>query len=82
MELHWVDLSADFRLGDAARFAAVYGVEHGAPQLFERFTCALPELASEIPTDFASHPGCFATAMTLVSYAEGTGAFPTTGPGA
>jgi N-acetyl-gamma-glutamyl-phosphate reductase len=60
-----VDSSADFRFASQADWEAVYGQPHGAPQLLDRFTCALPEHAGAIETAHVGHPGCFATASTL-----------------
>jgi N-acetyl-gamma-glutamyl-phosphate reductase len=62
--LRAVDLSADFRHRDPARYAAIYGQPHGAPARLAEFTCALPELTNETPR-FVAHPGCFTTAATL-----------------
>jgi N-acetyl-gamma-glutamyl-phosphate reductase len=67
-----VDLSADFRHRDAARYEAIYGRPHGAPARLAEFRCALPELerdgAGAAAADTArhvAHPGCFTTAATL-----------------
>ena len=62
--LRAVDLSADFRHRDPARYAAIYGQPHAAPARLAEFTCALPELTRESPRHVA-HPGCFTTAATL-----------------
>jgi N-acetyl-gamma-glutamyl-phosphate/LysW-gamma-L-alpha-aminoadipyl-6-phosphate reductase len=62
-----IDLSADFRLRDAAFYAKWYGAEHAAPQWLSRFVYGLPELhRQEIKT--ASHisgVGCNATASIM-----------------
>ncbi|RPI99689.1 MAG: N-acetyl-gamma-glutamyl-phosphate reductase, partial [Chloroflexi bacterium] len=46
-----IDLSADFRLRDAAQYAAVYGAvyghDHAAPEWLARFVYGLPELPRE-----------------------------------
>jgi len=64
-----VDLSADFRFAEAARYEAVYGHPHPAPGLLARFVRALPEHSSWAPGESASvciaHPGCFTTAVLL-----------------
>jgi N-acetyl-gamma-glutamyl-phosphate reductase len=62
-----VDLSADFRHPDPARYRAIYGQPHGAPARLAEFVCALPELAPALPQGarHVSHPGCFTTAATL-----------------
>ena len=62
-----VDSSADFRYSSASEFAAIYGVEHPAPQLLEQFVCALPEHAPETTARNIGHPGCFATAILLAA---------------
>jgi len=45
----------------------VYKAQHGAPQLLDRFICALPEHADDIQVAHVGHPGCFATASTLAT---------------
>ncbi|MBS1722168.1 MAG: N-acetyl-gamma-glutamyl-phosphate reductase [Armatimonadetes bacterium] len=62
-----VDVSADFRLKDPAEFKSVYGADHGAPALFDQFTCALPDLEHGVPEGHVSHPGCFTTCVSLGS---------------
>jgi N-acetyl-gamma-glutamyl-phosphate reductase common form len=62
-----VDSSADFRYADAAAWKAVYGADHGAPELLSQFTCAVPEHLDSITTLHAGHPGCFATATLLAA---------------
>ncbi len=68
-DVHAVDLSADFRFSDAARYASIYGHAHPAPHRLPSFTCAVPELQEGAPTRHATQPGCFVTAVTC-------GAFP------
>jgi N-acetyl-gamma-glutamyl-phosphate reductase len=63
--LHVVDASADFRFPGREPFEAVYGQEHGAPDLFEQFRCAVPEHLAATGTAHAAHPGCFATSVLL-----------------
>ncbi len=65
---HAVDLSADFRFADPARFAAIYGRAHGAPQRCREFVCAVPEHRDGAPPAHAAHPGCFTTAAVLAAY--------------
>jgi N-acetyl-gamma-glutamyl-phosphate reductase len=60
-----VDLSADFRLGDAALHERIYGAPHDAPARLPGFTCALPDLEHVTPPGPIAHPGCFTTAVTL-----------------
>ena len=62
-----VDLSADFRYGTAAAYAAVYRHPHGAPARLAQFSCALPEHRAQVATRHVAHPGCFATAVLLAS---------------
>lgn len=62
-----VDISADFRYGSAAAYAAVYPHAHGAPARLAQFTCALPEHLDKLATPHVGHPGCFATAILLAS---------------
>lgn len=66
-----VDLSADFRLRDAALYAAVYGHDHAAPDWLNRFVYGLPELYREAlrGASYASGVGCNATAVTLALWA-------------
>ena len=67
IEVHTVDVSADFRYRDAAAYEAVYGTAHGAPQLLGEFVCAVPEHVSAATTQHVAHPGCFATAILLAT---------------
>ncbi len=67
ISVHVVDSSADFRYADAQAYRDVYGVEHGAPALLSRFSCALPEHTSTVETPHIGHPGCFATAALLAA---------------
>jgi N-acetyl-gamma-glutamyl-phosphate reductase len=60
-----VDASADFRFRDPAAYEAVYGHAHGAPDLIDRFGCAVPEHLAAAPGRWMAHPGCFATATLL-----------------
>ena len=65
-----IDLSADFRLRGAARYAHWYGHEHAAPQWIDRFVYGLPELhRDEIRgAKYVSGVGCNATATILGLY--------------
>jgi N-acetyl-gamma-glutamyl-phosphate/LysW-gamma-L-alpha-aminoadipyl-6-phosphate reductase len=62
-----IDLSADFRLNDAAAYARWYGEPHPAPDWLPRFVYGLPELRREAlrGADYASGVGCNATALNL-----------------
>ena len=67
INVHVVDSSADFRFAGQDEWEAVYKTGHGAPQLLDRFVCAVPEHLSEIDVAHVGHPGCFATASTLAT---------------
>ena len=62
-----IDLSADFRLEDAAEYAGWYGVEHPHPKRLEQAVYGLSEFArSEIArTDLIANPGCYASSILL-----------------
>ncbi|MEW6742575.1 MAG: N-acetyl-gamma-glutamyl-phosphate reductase [Planctomycetota bacterium] len=66
-KLFVVDLSADFRLRDPARYAAAYGSPHPAPEELGSFVYGLPEFrgAAISRSRRVAAPGCFATAMQL-----------------
>jgi N-acetyl-gamma-glutamyl-phosphate reductase len=61
-----VDLSADFRLRDAATYERWYR-EHPAPELLERAVYGLPERYREriATADLVANPGCYPTAALL-----------------
>jgi N-acetyl-gamma-glutamyl-phosphate reductase common form len=65
--IHVVDSSADFRYAEQSDWEAVYGAEHGAPELLAEFMSAVPEHAKVISTPHVGHPGCFATATLLAT---------------
>lgn len=65
--VHVVDSSADFRYADQAAWEAVYDAQHGAPNLLDQFSCALPEHVTTVETQHVGHPGCFATATLLAT---------------
>lgn len=62
-----VDLSAGFRLRDAAQYPTWYGYEHPAPALLETAVYGLAEWAREaLPdTQLVACPGCYPTAALL-----------------
>jgi N-acetyl-gamma-glutamyl-phosphate reductase len=62
-----VDLSADFRLREAAQYPAWYGFNHPAPQLLEQAVYGLTELhRNEITSaQLVANPGCYATGALL-----------------
>ena len=65
-----VDLSADFRLRDAALYEEWYGRPHPNPEWLDKFVYGLPELyRDEIAgTQYVSGVGCNATAVNLALY--------------
>jgi N-acetyl-gamma-glutamyl-phosphate/LysW-gamma-L-alpha-aminoadipyl-6-phosphate reductase len=62
-----VDLSADFRLRDAAVYQRYYGEAHSAPAWIDKFVYGLPEISREALRGacYASGVGCNATASIL-----------------
>lgn len=62
-----IDLSADFRLRDAAVYAEFYGHEHPAPDLLDSAVYGLPEVrADEIAkAKLIASPGCYPTSIIL-----------------
>ncbi|MCA9918046.1 MAG: N-acetyl-gamma-glutamyl-phosphate reductase [Anaerolineales bacterium] len=62
-----VDLSADFRLSDAAQYEEWYGRSHPAPDWLSKFVYGLPELHREElrGAHYVSGVGCNATAVNL-----------------
>ena len=58
-----IDLSADFRLRNAADYPKWYGHEHTAPEMLDEFVYGIPELhREEIRTaNLVSSAGCMAT---------------------
>jgi len=65
--LRVIDLSADFRLKDAAVFSEFYHGEHPAPELLSRSVYGLPELYRDAIRDAAliASPGCYPTSIIL-----------------
>jgi len=62
-----IDLSADFRLREAALYQKWYGEQHAAPEWLNRFVYGLPELhrAEMATASYISGVGCNATASNL-----------------
>ncbi len=62
-----VDLSADFRIEDAAAYAKAYGHPHPAPKLLEESVYGLTEHAREAVAGarLIANPGCYPTAVLL-----------------
>jgi len=65
-----IDLSADFRLTDAAVYEAWYGVEHSAPGLLAQAVYGLPEFdrTSLAGARLVACPGCYPTATILAAF--------------
>lgn len=65
-----IDLSADFRLKDAALYESYYGRAHERLDLLGSFAYGLPELHRESiqKADFVACPGCNATATVLALF--------------
>ncbi len=61
------DLSAAFRLRDAAAYPAHYGFSHGHPELLKSAAYGLPELHAEAIADatLIACPGCYPTSVIL-----------------
>ncbi|MEM1158521.1 MAG: N-acetyl-gamma-glutamyl-phosphate reductase [Verrucomicrobiota bacterium] len=62
-----IDLSADFRLNDAAVYQEFYGMEHPAPEMLAQAVYALPELHRDdfSKFDLFACPGCYPTSINL-----------------
>ena len=62
-----IDMSADYRLKDAAAYPRWYGQEHPAPELLEKAVLGLPELHTEEikQAQLVAVPGCYSTASIL-----------------
>ena len=62
-----IDLSADFRIKDAAEWAKWYGMEHACPDLIAEAVYGLPEVnrAQIIDANLLACPGCYPTAVQL-----------------
>lgn len=64
-----IDLSADYRLTDAATYASWYGAEHTSPDLLAEAVYGLPELDRSRLADarLVACPGCYPTATVLAA---------------
>ena len=62
-----IDMSADFRLHDAAQYPTWYRQPHPAPALLEKAVFGLPELheAQLKDAELVAVPGCYSTASIL-----------------
>ena len=67
LEVHVVDSSADFRYARQSDWEAIYDARHGAPELLDQFSSAVPEHLASASTPHIGHPGCFATATLLAT---------------
>jgi N-acetyl-gamma-glutamyl-phosphate reductase len=65
-----VDLSADFRLSDAAEYQRWYQTAHEAPALLAEAVYGLPELYREAvrTAGLVANPGCYPTSVILGCY--------------
>jgi N-acetyl-gamma-glutamyl-phosphate reductase len=59
-----IDLSADFRLGDAELYGEWYG-EHPTPELLDEAHYGLPEVFGAAEGRLVANPGCYPTAAIL-----------------
>jgi N-acetyl-gamma-glutamyl-phosphate reductase len=66
-EVRVVDISADFRLKEAALYPEWYGFEHPAPGLLEESVFGLPELHKPelASARLVANPGCYPTSAIL-----------------
>lgn len=62
-----IDLSADFRIHDAAVYKEYYGHEHPAPKLLEKAVYGLPEIYPDeiCKAPLIASPGCYPTSILL-----------------
>jgi len=62
-----LDLSADFRLKDAALFKQVYRMDHASPELLGEAVYGLPEVARKAlaTARLVACPGCYPTSVQL-----------------
>ena len=65
-----IDLSADFRLADAASYRRWYGKEHSAPEMLDDFVYGLCEVNREQLRGARriANPGCYPTGVNLGLY--------------
>ena len=66
-DIRVIDLSADFRLKEAAKYQEWYGFEHPAPELLKKSVFGLPEIYRESirAADIVANPGCYPTSAIL-----------------
>jgi N-acetyl-gamma-glutamyl-phosphate reductase len=65
-----IDLSADYRLDDAATYEKYYNLPHNHPHLLEKSVYGAPEFHREAikKADLVANPGCFALLAQLILY--------------
>ncbi len=66
-----VDLSADYRIKDAAVYERWYGIEHKSPQFIREAVYGLCEINRDKITDkvrLVANPGCYTTCSILTAY--------------
>ncbi len=65
-----IDLSADFRIKDVAKYEKWYGIEHKTPQYVKEAVYGLPEIYREDikKARLIANPGCYPTCSTLSIY--------------
>ena len=66
-----VDLSADYRIKDAATYEKWYGIEHKSPQFIEEAVYGLCEINRDKITEktrLVANPGCYTTCSILTAY--------------
>ncbi len=65
-----IDLSADFRLAEAALYQKWYNVPHAAPALLAEAVYGIPEInrAEVRETNLLANPGCYPTSVLLALY--------------
>ena len=64
-----IDLSADYRIKDPARYEAWYGIHHPTPEFLSEAVYGLPELNREeiAKARLIANPGCFPTCSILAA---------------
>ncbi|WP_291318826.1 N-acetyl-gamma-glutamyl-phosphate reductase [Desulfonatronospira sp.] len=65
-----VDLSADFRLRDAAEYSAWYGLEHSRKTWLKEAVYGLPEIYRDriAGANLVANPGCYPSSVILALY--------------
>ena len=66
--LKFIDLSADFRIEDSAKFKTWYSLNHKAKNLIDKSIYSIPEFTKEKIKKFRiiANPGCYPTSIQLV----------------